>query len=144
FATSSACSGVMQRALDWGGMTLPFITMLCVTVHCPASIRLSAAAETGSVVSEQSRMSQSLCIRRSLGKMLLLVCGGGDRDAGWPAPRSPMGARGGGDGGIRPLDRPLQAYNGLANRRLQPLGHVSNGADMPEARVSRKRPVWAR
>ena len=31
----------------------------------------------------------------------------------------------GGDGGIRTLDRPLQAYNGLANRRLQPLGHVS-------------------
>jgi hypothetical protein len=31
----------------------------------------------------------------------------------------------GGDGGIRTLDTPLQAYNGLANRRLQPLGHVS-------------------
>jgi hypothetical protein len=41
------------------------------------------------------------------------------------------GARGsgndanGGAGGIRTLDRPLQAYNGLANRRLQPLGHSS-------------------
>jgi hypothetical protein len=46
---------------------------------------------------------------------------------------------GGGDGGIRTLDRPLQAYNGLANRRLQPLGHVSNEVDMPEARLSRKR-----
>src|ERR1044072_7966014 len=34
-------------------------------------------------------------------------------------------AKGGGDGGIRTLDRPLQAYNGLANRRLQPLGPVS-------------------
>ena len=34
----------------------------------------------------------------------------------------------GGDGGIRTLDRPLQAYNGLANRRLQPLGHVSSNA----------------
>ena len=33
--------------------------------------------------------------------------------------------RTGGDGGIRTLDRPLQAYNGLANRRLQPLGHIS-------------------
>src|SRR5579883_2423238 len=32
---------------------------------------------------------------------------------------------GGGDGGIRTLDRALQPYNGLANRRLQPLGHVS-------------------
>ena len=44
----------------------------------------------------------------------------------------------GGDGGIRTLDRPLQAYNGLANRRLQPLGHVSGQADMPEEGVSRK------
>jgi hypothetical protein len=34
----------------------------------------------------------------------------------------------GGDGGIRTLDTPLQAYNGLANRRLQPLGHVSSEA----------------
>jgi hypothetical protein len=47
----------------------------------------------------------------------------------------------GGDGGIRTLDRPLQAYNGLANRRLQPLGHISNGADMHDAAASRKRPV---
>ena len=31
----------------------------------------------------------------------------------------------GGDGGIRTLDTALQPYNGLANRRLQPLGHVS-------------------
>ena len=27
--------------------------------------------------------------------------------------------------GIRTLDRALQPYNGLANRRLQPLGHIS-------------------
>ena len=45
----------------------------------------------------------------------------------------------GGDGGIRTLDRALQPYNGLANRRLQPLGHVSNQADMPDAAASRKR-----
>jgi hypothetical protein len=32
---------------------------------------------------------------------------------------------GGGAGGIRTLDRALQPYNGLANRRLQPLGHSS-------------------
>ena len=47
----------------------------------------------------------------------------------------------GGDGGIRTLDRPLQAYNGLANRRLQPLGHVSNEADMPDTAAHRKRPI---
>src|ERR1041385_2112437 len=36
-----------------------------------------------------------------------------------------LGKEGGGDGGIRTLDRALQPYNGLANRRLQPLGHIS-------------------
>src|SRR3569833_587709 len=44
----------------------------------------------------------------------------------------------GGAGGIRTLARPLQAYNGLANRRLQPLGHSSMSADMPDAGASRK------
>src|ERR1700753_1915498 len=44
----------------------------------------------------------------------------------------------GGAGGIRPLDRLLQAYNGLANRRLQPLGHSSVRADMPDSGLSRK------
>src|SRR5712671_2978318 len=34
----------------------------------------------------------------------------------------------GGDAGIRTLDTALRPYNGLANRRLQPLGHVSCGA----------------
>src|SRR5216683_7409936 len=47
----------------------------------------------------------------------------------------------GGDGGIRTLDRALQPYNGLANRRLQPLGHVSRTADMPDAAASRKRQI---
>jgi hypothetical protein len=47
----------------------------------------------------------------------------------------------GGDGGIRTLDRALQPYNGLANRRLQPLGHISGRADMPDAEASRKRPI---
>ena len=47
----------------------------------------------------------------------------------------------GGDGGIRTLDRALQPYNGLANRRLQPLGHVSGQADMPDTAVSRKRKI---
>src|SRR6478752_6912223 len=47
----------------------------------------------------------------------------------------------GGAGGIRTLDRALQPYNGLANRRLQPLGHSSVGADMPDAGASRKRQI---
>jgi hypothetical protein len=55
----------------------------------------------------------------------------------------------GGAGGIRTLDRALQPYNGLANRRLQPLGHSSVAADMPEVDASRKqqipdRPIPAR
>ena len=53
----------------------------------------------------------------------------------------PVRAKGGGDGGIRTLDRALQPYNGLANRRLQPLGHISDKADMPDAEASRKRPI---
>ena len=48
---------------------------------------------------------------------------------------------GGGAGGIRTLDRALQPYNGLANRRLQPLGHSSMRADMPDAAASRKRQI---
>jgi hypothetical protein len=48
----------------------------------------------------------------------------------------------GGAGGIRTLDRALQPYNGLANRRLQPLGHSSVKADMPDAGASRKRQIW--
>ena len=50
----------------------------------------------------------------------------------------------GGDGGIRTLDRALQPYNGLANRRLQPLGHISGRADMPDTAVSRKRQILGR
>ena len=38
---------------------------------------------------------------------------------------SRLRSRCGGAGGIRTLDRALQPYNGLANRRLQPLGHSS-------------------
>src|SRR5882762_1148364 len=53
-------------------------------------------------------------------------------------------AKGGGAGGIRTLDRALQPYNGLANRRLQPLGHSSISADMPDAGASRKRQISAR
>jgi hypothetical protein len=49
--------------------------------------------------------------------------------------------KGGGAGGIRTLDRALQPYNGLANRRLQPLGHSSMEADMPDAGSSRKRQI---
>src|SRR6266852_5908842 len=47
----------------------------------------------------------------------------------------------GGAGGIRTLDRALRPYNGLANRRLQPLGHSSVRADMPDEGASRKRQI---
>ena len=53
----------------------------------------------------------------------------------------PDNLKDGGAGGIRTLDRALQPYNGLANRRLQPLGHSSMSADMPDARASRKRQI---
>lgn len=54
------------------------------------------------------------------------------------APERGIGGNGG-DGGIRTLDRALQPYNGLANRRLQPLGHVSGPLDMPDTVAARKR-----
>ena len=34
----------------------------------------------------------------------------------------------GGEAGIRTLGRSLSPYNGLANRRLQPLGHLTADA----------------
>src|SRR5262249_42077909 len=46
----------------------------------------------------------------------------------------------GGAGGIRTLDTALRPYNGLANRRLQPLGHSSVAADMPDDLGLRKAP----
>ena len=36
----------------------------------------------------------------------------------------------GGERGIRTLDTGVSPYNGLANRRLQPLGHLSGGTDI--------------
>lgn len=44
----------------------------------------------------------------------------------------------GGAGGIRTLDTPLQAYNGLANRRLQPLGHSSDAHWRTEPGLTRQ------
>jgi hypothetical protein len=38
---------------------------------------------------------------------------------------SQSGTDSGGEGGIRTPDRGVSPYNGLANRRLQPLGHLS-------------------
>src|SRR5208337_1258454 len=48
----------------------------------------------------------------------------------------------GGDGGIRTLDRALQPYNGLANRRLQPLGHISRRTMNPGS--GPRRIAWRR
>ena len=38
-----------------------------------------------------------------------------------------QGEKTGGERGIRTLDTGVSPYNGLANRRLQPLGHLSGG-----------------
>src|SRR3989475_11269600 len=43
---------------------------------------------------------------------------------------------GNGGGGIRTPDRVLRPYNGLANRRLQPLGHPSRDVNYPRARLN--------
>src|SRR5438094_7455513 len=39
--------------------------------------------------------------------------------------RMESGAKAGGEAGIRTLDTGFGPYNGLANRRLQPLGHLT-------------------
>src|SRR3984885_11412997 len=51
--------------------------------------------------------------------------------------------RDGGAGGIRTLDRALQPYNGLANRRLQPLGHVSRAKRRAATYARRLPPLQA-
>src|SRR5229473_6605347 len=51
------------------------------------------------------------------------------------AKRTRMLTRNGG-GGIRTPDRVLRPYNGLANRRLQPLGHPSRGVNYPRVSLS--------
>ena len=43
----------------------------------------------------------------------------------------------GGEKGIRTLDRAIRPYNGLANRRLQPLGHLSALSKDPPASWNR-------
>ena len=49
----------------------------------------------------------------------------------------------GGDGGIRTPDKGLGPYNGLANRRLQPLGHVSaRGVSIVRAPAGVNRRRW--
>jgi hypothetical protein len=40
-------------------------------------------------------------------------------------PRNPESCVFGGEAGIRTLDTGFSPYNGLANRRLQPLGHLT-------------------
>src|ERR1043165_96489 len=42
-----------------------------------------------------------------------------------------------GEGGIRTRDTTFGSYNGLANRRLQPLGHLSGGECFGELKSSR-------
>src|SRR5436309_9730805 len=47
-----------------------------------------------------------------------------------------------GEGGIRTPDRGISPYNGLANRRLQPLGHLSPpAAEVSSEPTSPARPV---
>src|SRR5207302_11049595 len=78
-------------------------------------------------------------IGQESGDWLLVIGGGGSTTTDHLQPitdekdpssqMSPDGER-----GIRTLDTGLTPYNGLANRRLQPLGHLSN------VRVAQSRP----
>ena len=42
----------------------------------------------------------------------------------------------GGEAGIRTLGRVLKPYNGLANRRLQPLGHLTVSKTLGNLKIS--------
>ena len=70
--------------------------------NAPTGIDPRISGAVGDQVGDRNRQTSKICLRY---KQL-------DRCAG-------------GAGGIRTLDRALQPYNGLANRRLQPLGHSS-------------------
>ena len=53
----------------------------------------------------------------------------------------------GGEAGIRTLDTGFGPYNGLANRRLQPLGHLTvlnNSTAVSALRLSSIRRRWSR
>src|SRR5207248_8363831 len=49
-----------------------------------------------------------------------------------------------GEGGIRTPDRGISPYNGLANRRLQPLGHLSNETRTSRVATACATPCWSR
>ncbi len=102
-------------------------------IVCRADVDVAIAQFRGS--RRATRRCSLPALLRSFGDTL--------RSAGFRVARhpKPVRAKGGGAGGIRTLDRALQPYNGLANRRLQPLGHSSICADMPDARASRKRQI---
>src|SRR5690349_5868785 len=50
----------------------------------------------------------------------------------------------GGEAGIRTLGRALRPYNGLANRRLQPLGHLTATRSLSIRQRSHENPDWPR
>src|SRR4051794_910325 len=58
---------------------------------------------------------RQLCVRQS----------DWDGQAGMPKSGRLPGSETGGEAGIRTLGRAFRPYNGLANRRLQPLGHLT-------------------
>ena len=95
----------------------------------PASTRFwpqgSSRARAGGAV-PRSAACQDARIAASRTWVCLGIRSKATEAAAWKAalPRAAWKAAGG-DGGIRTLDRALQPYNGLANRRLQPLGHIS-------------------
>ena len=49
----------------------------------------------------------------------------------------------GGEGGIRTPDTGFGPYNGLANRRLQPLGHLSAGFVQQQFTISDRQAIAA-
>src|SRR5882762_5405141 len=129
-----------------GGQRLTvFSSCSLIALNATGGIALSqsgrpSAAGTGGGSTPSSSAGQRNLSVIGLSLLDIRFCSAAAVLAGLAAPKRKAKA-GGGDGGIRTLDRALQPYNGLANRRLQPLGHVSVEADMPDATAGRKRQI---
>ena len=67
-------------------------------------------------------------------------CGEPPASAGACQPSLAQRAKAGGEGGIRTLGRGFSPYNGLANRRLQPLGHLTVSILLTISAI-RRRPI---
>ncbi len=108
--------------------------------------------KTAAPADVQTHAPPCLCATLSRDSRSDGVQGPHERIGGRPGPeatksliRSNLQRQSGGEAGIRTLGRGLCPFNGLANRRLQPLGHLTASAVREPAGAGRKSdytPMW--